>query len=256
MSNIFHLYFAIDFIMCSFAILLDSQKSGYRLKKEILTKDSKKYDSYSVPEYMMKKDDSGGGEGYQPKRGDNLGEFILDKLLRSGQDLQKKWMKELKERFPESTFEVEDQELTLPYREAIEDAVHYLRTIGSSSWREDLNLIQDAVCRVKDNFWPPPKKIAGKPNWDEAAKALAAELKDLGPNLQTMKISKAKTVMASYAYQKYFGARSYKFVFAVAWMELCRIKAAAGGHAAIRQDFANGMAVSSTYMRALEAATA
>jgi hypothetical protein len=214
---------------------------------------------------MQKEDEPSESNRQQPRPFEDpkRGPFVLDQLLAFGKELKDKHMRELHERFPRDRTEVPDAELCQPYLDAVVEAEKLCRATGSNIPREELQRIEKAVRRVKDDHWKaPPKGGPGKPtpkssaaHWDECARAFASALDDLP--LVYMTRSRAKTIMASYAYKVYIGP-SWKFPFFVAWTELCRIKAAAGpgGHAAIRQDFANGMAVSSTYLRALEAATA
>lgn len=203
---------------------------------------------------MAKPNETVEGNLKKPDRNPALPTFILDDLLAFGAQLKIKHMDELRKRLPENKPEAADEELVQPYNDALREANQLSELTGSDICKEELRLIEKAVVTVKGKYWRKPNESSTGPSedWDQAAKAFSLALKHLG--LQVMTFSRAKTVMASYAYKE-FVSSNFKFAFCVAWTELCRIKAAAGGHAAIRQDFANGMAVSSTYMRALDAAT-
>ncbi|KAF8910164.1 RNA dependent RNA polymerase-domain-containing protein [Gymnopilus junonius] len=212
-----------------FATLLDSSKTGHRLKAGILQQDLQKFGN---------------------KFGDNAGSpppnDILGRLKVAGSDkgneLLARYKKGLKNEIRQ------DKDLLLPYNTAAEYALAAQSKRNINVFNEELKSIRSHVNIAYEIFHIALQQgKKGKSSQNDlmipCARAYAQPLES--EIILTRDVEKVK---ASYAYQL-----SETFGFSVAFTELCHIKAiaASGGHAPTLRVFDEAKTFSSAFLRAL-----
>ncbi|KII94231.1 hypothetical protein PLICRDRAFT_675257 [Plicaturopsis crispa FD-325 SS-3] len=259
-----------------FTTELDSSKTGLRIKRDVFDKDQKAF-GQPRPECL---DPS---TKQPPKRNTiKLGDFVLDALLEVGKKERADHLTQY-EHLP-TQHKVPDNDLRLPYETAVQAArSEAIRVYGRIPYKEngvvkyypaadiygglehELQRIISHVKQVFNSHWPPAKigSTSSKNRYNDQTKK-KADLYDqvacafhngpqpfededgflgfLTPNVEEVK--------ASYAYIR--PEHKDTFGFAVAFKELCGIKARAASHSTIRQPIAEAMALKSSHVRLLQ----
>ncbi|TFK66173.1 hypothetical protein BDN72DRAFT_158598 [Pluteus cervinus] len=238
-----------------FATLLDSSKSGLRLREGVFEKHSKMFGPWNQP--------PGALSSSQRRE-----EYILKAIKRAGLRIQDELLElfDMQHPLPEDGRKPIDPQLTAPYLAAREAAKAAIAEDGYRRFQEELDIITEHVhraydkwisaCRSKrgadafeDDFGSKKKKAApsgaSKKSEDmfvEAARLFAEPVQGIS---RTQNVEEIK---ASYAHFK-----STTFGYSVAFRDLCVIKAKAnpGGIAPTIRIFDEAKALSHTSLKAL-----
>ncbi|KAI1786799.1 RNA dependent RNA polymerase-domain-containing protein [Ganoderma leucocontextum] len=242
-----------------FNTVLDSRKTGHRVKDDIFKSDKRKFKRELPPSLQPRKGDNFQERSVQSvpfRRNRALGQFILDYLFDAGRKMRDEQIKRYDGLKP--AFFGNDEDLLRPWKK-IKPWLGDSSPVGA-----DLALIQEHVdAHIKEwqaitrrtsiKSTPSAKGKAGgsarkseQAEYDELARSYAA-----GPEIpsDTLLASSAniEQLKASYAY-----AKKPKFAWSVAFQTLCHIKAAAQGSVAFTADFADLMSIPASTNRVLE----
>ncbi|KAM5539861.1 hypothetical protein V8D89_006364, partial [Ganoderma adspersum] len=234
-----------------FNTVLDSRKTGHRVKEDVLKKDKRNFNKEIPPSLQARKGDNSQQRGNQKlpfKRDRALGQFILDYLFDAGREMQAEQIKcydSLKPRFFGS-----DADLLRPWEKM-------KGPIGDSSpVAADLALIQAHVDahikkwqaitgRKSSNRATPSARgkagartaKSGQTQYDELARSYATG-PEFSPGSLLALFANIEELKASCAY-----ATKPGFAWNVAFQALCHIKVAAQGSVAFTAEFADLMSI-------------
>ncbi|KAG5639652.1 hypothetical protein H0H81_008813 [Sphagnurus paluster] len=246
-----------------FNVLLDSSKTGMRLRKGVFEQDLRLFNR-EIPETYTR--------GSRP--------YIFHTLNDAGQMAEKDLLREydmLAKNMPEENGKVEaDKDLLQPYDTAF---AHAIRLYDSSDQLQrhiltnELQLIRDPVNKAEAAYrkmtsdlakaQPSPFNETPKTEQQKKKKATQARKDQMRNVLQlynqdvpnVMLFQDISTLKASYAYKLAItsASKSTKFAFDVAFRDLCNIKANAAkdGVAPCTRSFDEAKSISSKYVRAL-----
>ncbi|KAI8980566.1 RNA dependent RNA polymerase-domain-containing protein [Trametes punicea] len=251
-----------------FNTILDSRKTGLRVKDDVLRKDKRQYDKQrpeclqsstkAFPEWLSC------NNPVRLFRPPEFGPFILDELLEAGKatrDVLLSRYDKLKELAGFRDDKADDADLLRPYRNAS-------LLIENPIFSSDLALIQGHVASHIKRW----QRLAGESDsrtnstplrsrgrsarsarsgdqrkkWKDLAHSFASgpEIREDSPLLL---VGDVAAIKASWAY-----AEKPKFAWTVAFQSLCRIKAMSQGAVAMAGHFADSMSMSSSAVRVLE----
>ncbi|KAF8079235.1 RNA dependent RNA polymerase-domain-containing protein [Lyophyllum atratum] len=231
-----------------FNILLDSSKTGLRLKSGVFEKDQKRFGS-SVPE----------------KQENHSRRFIFHTLAAAGEAAGEELLRDYDATRKE---EVKDADLSRPYTSAAARALKFfddnaLTPEHRRLLTNELELIRAPVKEARILYgramrrfreakekaeWETPRKKSKKTRQREpdpflqASQVFDREVQDV------MLLQNVRELKASYAYEL-----DPAFAFAVAFRDLCDLKARAtpGGHAPTIRSFDQAKTIPATYVKAL-----
>jgi hypothetical protein len=213
-----------------FNTLLDSSKTGLRLKPGVFEKDRAQFGG-TIPDC------------------DDTSPFILHALYRAGTLEGDKLLQEYDKKGQDA--DRPDKDLRAPYSRFAEFALNAHSEY--SAFLEQLNLIKAHVSEVREDYKNACRKSKeGSPGKKKKPRTVQKDLMlavchkyakavegiSLIPNIDEVK--------ASYAYHE-----SPKFAFTVAFRDLCLIKARVGGIAPSTRAFDEAKTVSTRYLRAV-----
>lgn len=240
----------------SFEQELDSRKTGRRLKEEVFTNDSRKY-NYDLPDCMNSDEPTDLEPSNTAHRPTNLGPFVLDTILTKG----KKVTDDLLARYDnmQKPGNIRHHEMIEPYISAAElsDCASELRAVEGHVKKyhdEWCKISQEVDARTKKS-----KKKSGRAR-DSPLTIRSKILRQLasdfarGPEQETPSLRKLHlldTVSAAYAY-----SLRPIFAFNVAFRSLCSIKARDRQPVVFTQDFAAYMSMPSSAIRLLSQSAA
>ena len=221
-------------MLVRFNTLLDSSKTGLRLKPGVFDKDRVKFGN-PVPNFE---------ESSKP--------FILHALLRAGKNEGEKLLQEYDE--IGQGVDRPDKDLKAPYNNCA-DFVNKAYENGFPIFSEQLGLVRKHVEKAQEAY----KKACGKSKERSPQKKPKRRQDQKDPMVNASRmfaeevekvnlIPNIKEVKASYAYHL-----APKFAFAMAFQDLCLIKARASpsGIAPSTRSFDEAKTVSSKYLRAV-----
>lgn len=262
--------------------LLDSGKTGLRLKSEVFTKDSRAYSRYYRPRCMEPIDSETTSGRFAPPRQKSLCEFVLDSLVIAGQEQRDTLLSEydtLPAGWQAKMFN-NDPDLLRPYKEAKKAVLAIKewsmgRALSSGTpldssigdlYQDELTLLEKHVCEAQKEYQTmyinlsrtsstlsptkrSPKKKSTLPTKGQDDKNYLVARKfaeGVGPLLTIPNLDEVK---ASYAY-----SLTANFGYAVAFKDLCLLKARSskGGIAPSTRIFDEAKKIPASYMRAMK----
>jgi RNA-dependent RNA polymerase len=246
-----------------FTTCLDSRKTGHRVQREVFNKDSKRF-GWPLPECLRQSDDEKFPRNEIPKRDRTLAPFVLDALQDFGREVERSVLVKYKELGDTpgtgSGLRKQDEDLLKPYQRFSEnlskmESLHideFLRQV-----LRELKMIEDHV-KARQREWAETfrsqvshKKVPASTR--RTAIAIIRQKFASGPDVPHISlISNVAAIRASYAYKQCKSENS-TFAFALAFEELCRIKAQESGGSTLDRDFAELMAVPKSAVRVLSA---
>ncbi|KAL7284967.1 hypothetical protein ACG7TL_000056 [Trametes sanguinea] len=252
-----------------FNTILDSRKSGLRVKDEIFRRDKRKYDRKRpecLPSGSSAASDWFSSGSVMLARAPNLGPFILENLLEHGKAMSNDVLvryDKLKEAV--GLRDGRDSDLLGPYERASS-------LLEDEAFRDDLHRIRDHVLLHIDQWRKlaseskSPSTPARTPSrstrrrtgpigpaekrkkWKDLARSFATG-PELTPDSRLSRIADLDALKASWAYAE---KSSQLFPWTVAFQTLCRIKAANHGSVAMTGQFADSMSIPSFGVRVFE----
>jgi len=253
---------------CRFTTCLDSRKTGLRVLENVFQKDSAKYGS----KYMRV--DEGVAENQSlARRGEALGSFILDDLQSFGSSIADSfWVKYEKpdgQPAADTWFKSKDKHLLRPYQR-ISEKLSEMRSLPQvkvddflAEARRELGAIEEHVKAMKlewANIFRskergPAKRKGSKPSKSSQDRAIDVLQRKFasGPDVPHIALlGDVPEIRASYAYSL-CQPNNAKFAFAVAFKELCNIKAREQGGSILDREFAELMSIPKSTVRTLSA---
>jgi len=238
-----------------FTTCLDSRKTGLHVLENVFQKDSKKY-AWPLPKCMQGDEEEGESQNSITIRGKELGPFILDDLLSFGDSVAKNfWVKYDKPAM--ESFNSQDQHLLRPYQRILEklSEMRSLPRVNVNDFlgeaRRELGAIEKHVEDMKLE-WARIFKAQQKRGQNHAIDLLQRKFAS-GPDVAHLALlGDVPEIRASYAYSLCKPINP-KFAFAVAFKELCGIKAREVGGTTLDREFAELMSIPKSTVRALSA---
>lgn len=236
---------------CRFTTCLDSRKTGLHVLENVFQKDAKKY-GWPLPKCMQddgKKDESQNGA---TRRGEALKPFILDELLSFGHSVAKNLWVEYDKPAMES-FRTKDQHLLRPYQRILEklSEMRSLPRVKVDDFlgeaRRELGAIEEHVDAMKSEW------ASNTRGQDHAIEILRRKFTSRSPDVAHLALlGDVSEIRASYAYSRCISSNP-KFAFAMAFKELCNIKARELGGTILDSEFAELMSIPKSTVRTLSA---
>jgi RNA-dependent RNA polymerase len=238
-----------------FNTCLDSPKTGHRLKDDIFLEDRAEY-GRPRPSCMVVDRVESGIQTHQStlpvKRNKSLGIFILDSLVTAGHELRTRHLQAYDMHLT-SLDHRPDDDLMGPFKAAKKRA-EQMKKQNYLKFSEELDAVDVHVKHVQtlyQKFWAKPSssratKGSSRRELDTAASDIARQFVEgppgcaafLTPDLTAIKASRAYTLSAS-------------FGFAMAYRDLCTIKAMASEHVPTARTFAETMSIAPSFLRVL-----
>ena len=226
---------------------MDSQKTGRRVKEEVLKRDKRQFSKELPPSLQSRSDGPWRWNSYNTprfKRDPKLGEFILDYLLNAGQEMLDEQIKHFDALKPRRLSK--DEDLLRPWKKMKTWIGSSEPSDSESAGGTNLELIKahvDACIKEwraitagttsnRSVRWTMGKSAQAQ--YDELARSFAAgpEISPGGSLLGSP--TKIEQLKASYAYTVRPG-----FAWSVAFQTLCQMKKGAQGSPASVADFPN-----------------
>ncbi|KAI9067175.1 hypothetical protein FKP32DRAFT_1609566 [Trametes sanguinea] len=252
-----------------FNTILDSRKSGLRVKDEIFRQDKRKYDR-KRPECLPSGSNTASewfsSGSVMLARAPNLGPFILEDLLQHGKAMSNDVLIRYDKLKEAVSFRKErDSDLLAPYERAIS-------LLEDEAVGEDLCRIRDHVLQHLDQWRRlaseskspstpsrtparSARRRAGplgpaekRKKWKDLARSFATG-PELPPDSRLFRLADVDAIKASWAYAE---KPTQMFPWTVAFQTLCRIKAATQGSVAMAGHFADSMSIPSSGVRVFE----
>lgn len=248
-----------------FTTCLDSRKTGLRVLENIFKEDSRKY-SNTLPECMRSDSDEEAGESddhiAKKARGRALGPFILDDLQSFGKSIRDNFLGQYEKQFS-GELKPLDQHLKRPYQR-ISEKLSEMRSLPEvkvgdflAEARRELVTIEEHVKAMRSEWG----SIFGKSNVSKRKNSKASQNTAIdslrrkfvsGPDVPHLALlGDVAEIRASYAYS--YKRDSTRFAFAMAFQELCNIKARELGGTTLDREFAELMSIPKSTVRTLSA---
>ncbi|KAI0829054.1 RNA dependent RNA polymerase-domain-containing protein [Trametes gibbosa] len=247
-----------------FNTILDSRKSGLKVKNDVYRRDKQRYDRGRP---ICLQAGGKGAEGDLPSsvvslsRPPVLGRFILDELLQEGERMRDFHLHRYDQFIQTTQYSARsDQELLRPYTTA--SALPDLSQVKSDLTRirthveEHITKWQKTARASKSTPRTPSRRgktrggrsapVEGRNKWRELKKSFATG-PDIASDSLLATLGDLEALKASCAY-----ALNPKFAWSVAFQALCRIKATSQGSIALTGTFADSMSISSSAVRVFE----
>ena len=195
-------------------------------------------------------------KGYQSavpvKRSESLGIFILDSLVTAGHELRKRHLQAYDKHLLRLDERL-DRDLKKPF-EAAEARAKQMKNQKYSKFSDELDTVMAHVRDVQtiyQRFWAsatPQKRTKGstRKELDAGASDVARRFAEGPPDCHTFLTPNLGAIKASYAY-----TLSPSFGFAMAYRDLCTIKAIASEHVPTARSFAETMSIAPSFLRGL-----
>ncbi|KDQ17068.1 hypothetical protein BOTBODRAFT_30455 [Botryobasidium botryosum FD-172 SS1] len=228
-----------------FAICLDTPKSGKSVKPAIMKQDQGRYGKRKPPcmESQEERDRRGGSQDEHLRRDPKLGEFALDALMKAGKAEANKHKAYFEDLVKNNQELRPDSDLIAPYQDAKRRAA-VLSAKGEQGMKTELEELKKLVKGLAREYSDLMRKIAvskdaprrtstgprpSEPSRQESARRISkAFLEGASTDLLHFSPHEALRIMASYAYRfdiEQSRGNDCRFSFAVAFRELCAIKA-------------------------------
>ncbi|KAJ3558083.1 hypothetical protein NM688_g1122 [Phlebia brevispora] len=235
-------------IGCMFNIVLDSRKTGLRVREEVFRKDKQRHGGERPPCLGGSVNTQGNRVRVRRKVPDP---FILDDLISAGEKINTEILAKYDARIkPLQTSSARDKDLQRPF-EAATALGPALRTevIAVSQLVDECYSKWLALNKTRSDNKEGDKGRKGRQQSKESTKALVEELRKAYAEVPSgvhalAALGCLERIKASCAYKK-----SLKFAWEVAHAELCRIKADAGQSRPFTKGFADVMAVPNAAVR-------
>jgi hypothetical protein len=198
-----------------------------------------------------------GNQGYQSvpvKRSKVLGPFILDILAEAGRDLKTQHLQAY-DRLMAGLVQRGDRDLEGPFRKARATAEQMKEKFGVfKDELEEVDAHVNAIYKMYCKFWAPilqssstrSKKGKNRKDVDSGAGDIARKFAEGPNNCHSFSTLNLAAIKASCAYMLH-----PTFAFAVAYRDLCTIKAIACEHAPTARFFAETMSIAPSFLRVL-----
>ncbi|KAF8273854.1 RNA dependent RNA polymerase-domain-containing protein [Lactarius quietus] len=246
-----------------FTTCLDSRKTGLRVLDDVFEKDSKKY-GWPLPGCMRVDEEVGETQNAVIRRGATLGPFILDELLSFGNSVAENfWVEyDMRDGRPaaELWFKSKDPHLLRPYQR-ISEKLSEMRSLPRvkidellvEAWKE-LREIKEHVDALKSEWGSigRSKALQQNPRQNHAIDILCRKFASAPDVPHLALLGDVPEICASYAYSLCV-SNNPKFAFAMAFKELCGIKARELGGTTLDREFAELMSIPKPTVRALSA---
>ncbi|KAH9043657.1 RNA dependent RNA polymerase-domain-containing protein [Lactarius pseudohatsudake] len=249
-----------------FTTCLDSRKTGLRVLGKVFEQDSKKY-GWSLPNCLRIDEEVGESQNFVPKRGGALRPFILDELQDFGKSVKDEFLAKYER--PDGQLAAEplftDRHLLRPHQQ-ISEKLSEMQSLPRvkvddflAEARRELVAVEEHVKAMKKE-WPnvfratkerePAAKKGSKPSQNNKFDVLRRGFA-LGPDVPHLALlGDVPAIRASYAYSLCSPSNA-NFAFAMAFEELCNIKARELGGATIDREFAELMSIPKSAVRTL-----
>ena len=245
--------------------MLDSRKTGHRVRQDVLKKDKLRYQR-ALPDCMLsrkaaeqKKQSWDLGE-IPFKRNPRLGPFILDELFAAGRKMRDEQIVRYDSLRHQASFWIDD-DLAQPWRRVkpwLGDSSPVARDLKAIQQHVNDHILKwqsiTAMARTPSKHRSSTK---GKAKVSAPEKPVRAQYEELarlfadGPDISSDSLlasfTDIKRLKASCAY-----VSKPTFAWSMAFQTLCHIKAAAQGSVAVTADFAEVMSIPSSTNRILE----
>jgi RNA-dependent RNA polymerase len=249
----------MDSTIYRFNTCLDSPKTGHRLKHNIFLEDQAKY-GRSRPSCMVPVDHAESAiQTYQStlpvERNKSLGTFILDSLVTAGHELRTRHLQAY-DRHLTSLDHRPDGDLMEPFKAAKKRA-EQMKAQNYPKFSEELDAVDVHLKHIQtlyQKFWATPRKPpssratrgSSRRELDAAASDIARQFVEGPPGCAAFLTPDLTAIKASRAY-----ALSASFGFAMAYRDLCTIKAMASEHVPTARTFAETMSIAPSFLRVL-----
>ena len=246
-----------------FTTCLDSRKTGHRVQREVFQKDSRRF-GWPLPVCLHQSVDEEIQRDPIAKRGRTLAPFVLDALQDFSREVEKGVLTKYKDLGDTpgmgSGLRKQDEDLLKPYQRISEkfskmEPLHIDEFLRQA--RRELKMIEDHV-KARQREWAEAFRPQGS-HKEVPASTKRTAISTLrqkfasGPDVPHISlISNVAAIRASYAY-KQCKSESSTFAFAMAFEELCLIKAQESGGTTLDRDFAELMAIPKSTVRVLSA---
>ncbi len=250
---------------CRFTTCLDSRKTGLRVLENVFKQDSRKY-AWSLPRCLRVDEEVGESQNSVPKRGGALRPFILDELQNFGESVKDgflaKYEKPEGQLAVDSWFRSNDQHLLRPYQRILEK-LSEMRSLPRvkvddflAEARRELGAVEEYVKAMKLE-WPKacsmrkePQRKGSKPSQNNGIDVLRRKFAS-GPDVPHLALlCDVPEIRASYAYSL-CPTNNLHFAFAMAFEELCNMKARESGGTTIDREFTELMSIPKPAVRTL-----
>jgi RNA-dependent RNA polymerase len=248
---------------CRFTTCLDSRKTGHCVRKNVLAQDAKDY-GWGLPDCMqhVETDEWSQSQRGNVKRDKSLTPFILDSLRSFGEHLAGAFLGEYEKLSSQpgvSKFTAPDRHLFEPHQRIVRKLteIESFPEANNSEIiqeaRRELRMIESHVDKMKAQWSSSltPKKKSGS---TQNGKIEALRIKFAsGPDVPHLSLlGDIPAIRASYAYRQ-CRAENPNFAFAMAFEELCKIKAQELGGTILTCGLAELMTIPKTAVRTLSA---
>ncbi|CCL98058.1 uncharacterized protein FIBRA_00052 [Fibroporia radiculosa] len=252
-----------------FTTVLDSRKTGLKVIDRVQKNDRQSYD-YARPLCMIPTDTTGSFDGLKRKMSRrSTVPFVLDKLLEEGRALQNGHLS-FYDGLRSQLAKTNDPDLEKPFQRvqmlaqrasadqynSISNEVALIQEHINEHFRQYQRLAVGSRSLTRASSSSSFGKKKAKPDKDRSYEDLAVNFAR-GPDPESIPLlsfspNHLETVLASCAYTT---IQNGKFPFSVAFRNLCKIKAEAGGSVAFTREFAEIMTISSSAARILSQAS-
>ncbi|KAI0321268.1 RNA dependent RNA polymerase-domain-containing protein [Amylostereum chailletii] len=238
-----------DNAVYAFCVCLDSNKSGYRLIEEVRKKDSLAY-KRDRPDCMVDKSKPEPNSANNKLTRKSTIPFVLDQLLKTGQDLEDRFLVQFeslrKDEAGKSRPWPSDLDLDGLYNKALALAPN-----NQPAWKKELDCFEKHILSLKSAYDQVfhRSSVGGvvsndsRKDKDKTVKMLAMRFLQRPANAPAQSLiiplespQQRADLRASCAYHLTTKGSSKKasFAFAMAFRDLCRMKAMANGHSGAR----------------------
>ncbi|KAI0033844.1 RNA dependent RNA polymerase-domain-containing protein [Vararia minispora EC-137] len=212
-----------------FTTCLDANKTGLRVISDIFRADSRKWDVNNIPSCLQPvKNQYTASTGQYPRR-QVPGPFVLESIRSAGVILNDELLGVYENLGPPRVL---DADLLVPAMAAYTFAKRMRQEQGFNLWNCELRDLRAFVKECRDG-WPgvaSPKKGLPADDRDASIKELAVRFDSDAPDLSVFALVDARALRASLAYETCYPGNE-NFAFAVAFRDLCELKAKARGDA-------------------------
>ena len=244
----------VSHVSCRFTTCLDSRKTGLRVLENVFKKDAHEY-AWSLPKCMQDDEEKGESGNRVTSRGKALGLFILDELLSFGDSVAKNlWVEYDKPAM--GSFGTKDQHLLRPHQR-ISEKLSEMRSLPQvkvddflGEARRELGAIEKHVVAMRSEWG---KIFNARQNTSQEHEIEKLRRKFVSGPLDVAHLAllgDVSEIRASYAYFLCIPTNP-KFAFAMAFKELCGIKARERGGTILDGEFAELMSIPKSTVRTL-----
>ncbi|KAH9885398.1 RNA dependent RNA polymerase-domain-containing protein [Cubamyces lactineus] len=247
-----------------FNTILDSRKSGLRVKEDVYRADKRVYDRGRPKCLPSKVDADPISTPYNRivlRRPPTLPRFVLEVLQESGEDMRDKLLSSYDALRENAGLRDNDPDLLQPYAQAATLSDHPVfgphLTIIKEHVRAHILQWQNAARESKPSSPSKARRAKARSSARSSAMSEKKRWRDLGqsfasgpqvpPDSPLVLLGSIEAIVASCAY-----TMNAKFAWSVAFQPLCKIKAARQGSIGMAGHFADSMAISSSAVRVFE----